>query len=566
MKWVALPLRVVGLGLLCGLLALGLAVWPAAVLDRGASRDVRFSVFPLVLTVFDPFVWTCVWNSVLIAGLVTACSLVVGVTLATVGSSRRFRGRSLLWSLALVPLAAGPLLLAPGIGLALATPGGWDWLAARSVIGYSMEDLVRWLALVWVGLAWGGPIVALATSSAIRKIEPVWIDSARATGATRGQTWREIVWPILKPEAARASAAVFTLALIEPAGPLILGLNRTLASQILQSAIRLDQPTRPAALALLAIVLAAIGRTLIGWWGGPSIVESGSLDHPVLEGSSFRRATFSRLILLGWVIFAVSPIACLLLKGFQALQNLEVGPGLGLVRLWLDDPELLSWAANSVTTASLAVLIDLVILSTLLRRSPKSGGWGLSFAASFLQAIPPLALGVGAFAIPWLLEALADSIGGRPGDWTRSLALELNPARSPGFLMILVVAAGKWPMLFRVADLSRRQVQPVLVDASKLMGIPDRRASQAAGSGFVPARVVVLVLALGATNLAPALLLCPFSERRTIAPAIVSSIVREGAIDPRIAAAVLAVLVGKLVAFGLASRTRVGTLGDWYRG
>jgi hypothetical protein len=61
-------------------------------------------------------------------------------------------------------------------------------------------------------------------------------------------------------------------------------------------------------------------------------------------------------------------------------------------------------------------------------------------------------------------------------------------------------------------------------------------------------------------------LMSPFSERRTVAPAILLSILHEGLTDPRIALAIVGVLVWKLGAFALASSCRAGSLGEWYRG
>jgi iron(III) transport system permease protein len=552
--------------LILSLLALGLAVGPAAFVDRGATGSVRGTFFPFALILFDPFVWTCVCNSLLIAGLVAGGSLFVGLALASCGTTWNFRGRSLLWSLAMVPLAAGPLLLAPAIGLSLTGPRARDWLSARDFAGFSLDDLVRWVSLVWVELASFSPIVALAIASAYRRIEPVWVDAAKANGASRREVWRGLIWPILRPEAAKVTGLIFTLVLIEPAGPLILGLNRTLAVEILQTAFRIDQPTRVAGLALLAIVLATVGRTLIHWWGGPSFVTIDGPENRPTETVGLGRASFARVLLFGWVTFAVGPLVWLSFASFRSLQTPESGVLSGFLRTWFNDPELTAWAANSVTTASLAVLLDFVILSCLMGQKATEANRGLRFASNFLRGFPPLALGVGAFSMPWLLDALADSVGGLAGRWAHQLALELSPARAPGFLLILVVAAGKWPTLFLLAERTGGTTREVLVEAARLMGEPDHRANRGTSASFIPARTAVLVLALAATNLAPALLMSPFSERRTMAPAIVRSVHREGRIDPRVGSAVLVVLAGKLVAFALASRTRAGRLGDWYRG
>ncbi len=209
MRWLRGLGRVLGGFLLVALLIPGLAAWPSSLLDRGADGSPRISVFPLALTLLDPFVWACSRNSAIVALLVSIGSLVIGVGLALIAARWRFWGRRALWALAMVPLAAGPLLIAPGIVLALAGSNGWEWLAARSIFGFSGELAVRWAALVWVGLANGVPVVALATASALRCVEPSWSEAARVIGVSRWRTWLEIVWPILRPPVARAVAAVF---------------------------------------------------------------------------------------------------------------------------------------------------------------------------------------------------------------------------------------------------------------------------------------------------------------------------------------------------------------------
>ena len=58
----------------------------------------------------------------------------------------------------------------------------------------------------------------------------------RGWGRSSYRIARDLYWPIVRPRAARAAAIVFVLAMVEPAQPLILGLRRTLAFQIVDAA------------------------------------------------------------------------------------------------------------------------------------------------------------------------------------------------------------------------------------------------------------------------------------------------------------------------------------------
>src|SRR5262249_19777693 len=148
-----------------------------------------------------------------------------------------------------------------------------------------------WVAWVWVALAVGVPVVFLASSSALGRVEPSWEDAARLAGAGRAQAWRQLGWPVVRPDVARALGFVFAGALLEPGGPLVLGLRRTLGAQIAASALAVPgagQLTRAAVLALAGAGLAAAGRVLIRWWGGSPTggIGSGNGRDPSARGAA----------------------------------------------------------------------------------------------------------------------------------------------------------------------------------------------------------------------------------------------------------------------------------------
>ncbi len=574
MGWLRGLGRVAGGGLLVALVVPALAPWASAVLDRGPRGSARLSPLPAALAAFDPFVWQCARNSAAVAGVVAAGSIVLGVGLGVLAGRGRFWGRPILSGLALAPLAAGSLLIAPGVEVLMGGGRSWDWLAARSALGYSCEDLARWAALAWVGLATGVPLVILATSSALARLDPAWAEAARAVGASRARIWRDVTWPIIRPEVARAAAAVFALALVEPAGPQALGLRRTLAVQILDAARRLDDPTRAATLAVLAILIAAVGRSLIARWAGPTGPGPRPEPHPAhdYQPPTGRRAAWATVpILAAWALFAVGPAVVTLSRAFEGAGALSAGGWAVATLGWLADPEARGWAANAATTSGLAVGVDLAVLAAFAGWGPRGPGRSFGLALRVLGAVPPLALGVGALAIPWLLVALAGEAGADAGvaRWLRALALELSPGRSPGLLLVVALAAGRLPMLAAAAELARSRARPVLEEAALVLGLPARRARRAGDGrwlGIVPGRPVVLALVLAATNLAPALVLTPYSERRTLAPAAFLLDLEAGGIDPRAAGPLAAILAANLLGFVIAARGRPGRVGDWFRG
>lgn len=560
MGWVRGLGRLLGGGLLVLLLVPSLAAWPSALLDRGPDGSVRASAFPLALAVLDPFVWTCARNSVLVASATTVGSLIIGVGLGSIAASGRSWLLAPLRSLLMAPLLAGPVLIAPGIAWMLG--GSEGWLEGRSALGVPADAAVRWAALVWTGLVCGVPLVALATLAGLRRVEPSWADAALAVGASRRQVWREVVWPNLRPGVARALALVFTLTLVEPAGPLILGLGRTLAVQTVRAATRLDQPTRASTLALLATAIVLAARSAIGWWGGKDHSRSERPEFFPAPSANPRRDWALRLLLAGWCALAIGPVVLWLRRVFQTGMGSVPSPIFG----WLADAEMRTWVVNSAMTAALAVAVDLALLRLLGTRRPGRDGRPIRLACRVFESIPPLALGVWALATPWLILGLADSVEGPSSTGFRWLALELSPGRSPGILLVVVLAGVQLPMLAGMAGLAGALIRPNLADAARLMGESDRRASRAGQGGWfgvVPSPPAFLAFSMAATSLAPALLLTPYSERRTLAPAILAMILGTGPVDPR-AVGLILLLIGLNVMASLTLvastlRTRAGS-------
>jgi iron(III) transport system permease protein len=569
MNWLRGLGRIAGFGSLLALALLMLVPGLSALLDRGPDGSVRLSAFPVALAIFDPFVRECARNSTVVAVLVAGGSLILGVGLGHAARSRRSWGRAPLVLLAKLPMAAGPLLIAPGVLLVMGGPGAWEWLSARTLLGFSAEELARWSALVWVGLAWGVPMVGLATESALRRVEPAWLEAARAVGASPFRAWRDVVWPVLRPEAARGAATVFTLSLVEPAGPMVLGLRRTLAIQILGEASRLDQPTRAATLALMAIAIALLARAAILRWGGPTVLGPGPGPSFPPDPAGRGRGMASLLILAAWSGFAAGPVAALLWRLTDSVRGATAGQWSNLLVGWLAEPGVGDWAVNALMVGWIAVGFDFLVLPSITGRGSMAWNGLARLIVGGFEAIPPMALAVGAMALPWLIGAAADRAGGSIGLGLRTLARELSPARSPGFLLIAAIAAGRLPTLTRAADLARDQSRPVLADAALLMGASRHRARRAAQNrwlGVVPFRPVILSLALASTALAPALLLAPGSERRTLPPAVLGWLLESETLGPRWLGPIVALLLVNGVGFALASRGRSGPLGDWFRG
>jgi len=240
------------------LIAPVVAVSMAILVDRGPSGNARLSLFPIALMALDPFVWTCFRNSLIFAGVSATSALILGVGLGWIVARRRFWGRAALHGGIAALAAVAPAFLALGLVGLLGPPYGWPWPFSPSGVGFhgasleSWRGLSLWVVWVWTSLPGGVALVVIATVSAVERLETSWEDAARLAGAGPFRAWRDVQWPLVRPSVARVTALVFSLALVEPGAPLILGLRRTIAYQIVDSATRPDPFPRIAIWAVIA--------------------------------------------------------------------------------------------------------------------------------------------------------------------------------------------------------------------------------------------------------------------------------------------------------------------------
>jgi ABC-type Fe3+ transport system permease subunit len=564
--------RMARLGAIGFVAMLGLPVLllvPAAVLDRAPIGTSRASLFPMALAVWDPFVWICVRNSVLNAAIVAGGSLVLGLALARTVGPWRFWGRPPLAALAWLSLAAPPVLAAVGLkGLLPPTELGRriaDATGHALFLDVPWAVWLTWNLLAWSGLAWGTTLVALSVKAALGRVDPGWADAGRALGATRWRAWRQLVWPIVRPQMARTLAAVFAASLLEPGAPLVLGLRRTLPYALVEAAIRDVAPNRTAALALIGLTLALLGRLLIRGWGGPYVdVDPRDRDDRPAR-ASWRRAIVSILGLSAWIAFALAPLYGLFRISFGTADPAsERGwvVALAAVVYGLLDPDTSRLWRNSLLLGLLATALAAGLVA-LLRRRPAGGVRPIAPRPSLLvlglEQTPPLVLGAASALVPGLLALVGDrlNVAGLRllGEW-------LDPLRWPGLLLIAATAATRLPTLARASDRAELRRRPSLSDAAQALGASRRRASKL-GGGRGPGRgVLFLSFTLAATSIVPALVLAPTLRTRPVGPALIAL-----ADDPtRAATLALGAVALNLLGLAAARRSGAGPVGDWFRG
>lgn len=538
---------------------------PAAIFDQGPSGRVRASLFPLALTLWDPFVWACARDSLIVAAVVTAIALPAGVALARAVGPWRFWGRPPLAALAWLPLAMSPAVAA--LGLAHAFPSGevGRRLAAASgramPLGTPWDVWVAWGLLIWAEVVPATALVALSAKAALGRIDPAWSEAGRALGASRRRAWRQLVWPIVRPEVARTSAAVFAIALLDPGAPIVLGLRRALPYLIVEAALRGDAAPRAAMLALVGLALALLGRGLIRWWGGPRVVVDPHASARPAR-ASWTRAVASVAALAAWAALGLTPLAGLIGIAHDA-------PTPGAARGWvvalasivddlIDADTALLWRNSLLLGLGSTALAALLVAGLARPGRPSRAGHPPLILLAF-ERTPALVFGVALGLVPGLLAMAGDGLA-IPA--LVRLGSALDPIRWPGWLLIAATAAVRLPTLARASDRAAIRSRPALVDAATSLGASRRRAIRLGGGRGPGKGVLLLTFALASTSVVPALVLAPSMRTRPVGPALV--LLAED--RPRAAALALGSVALNLLALASARRGRPGPAGDWLRG
>ncbi len=176
-----------------------------------------------------------------------------GVILAWVLVRYEFPGRRLVDALVDLPFAL-PTAVA-GIALtAVYAKNGWigRWLEPLGIqVAYTWLGI--WVALTFIGL----PFVVRTVQPILEELEPELEEAASTLGATRGQTFRRVILPALRPAIITGFALAFARAVGEYGSVVFIAGNRPLHTEITPLLIitKLEQYDYRGATALASVLL-----------------------------------------------------------------------------------------------------------------------------------------------------------------------------------------------------------------------------------------------------------------------------------------------------------------------
>ncbi|MHA2134072.1 MAG: ABC transporter permease [Candidatus Thorarchaeota archaeon] len=378
------------------------------------------------------------------AGLSTALAVVIGLPGAYLLSRFRFRGRSFLRALILVPFVLPPIAVVVGFLRVFGAGGLIDTVvmmvvgASDSVINLSSGPVGIILAHVFYNI----PLVILMVSASLERLSPEVEESAEILGASMTQKFTRIVFPQIKSSLAASSILIFMFCFMSFPIVLALGEGRLMTLEVqIWNAFRYFEYGEASALAMIQIFITlglALSYIQLTKSSGDSTIQTNFMKTRELGELDTRNRIMVVLYVVSLLVLVAGPFIAIVqasvfdpfageytLRGFSNL--LTPGTGGGLIPL-----------LNSLSYSLLATILA-VVLGLSLAYSHKTKIRPVPTLASSLTLLP---LGVSAITVayglmlaitvplglntnPWLIIVIAQTIIGLPFS-TRAIEIALQ--------------------------------------------------------------------------------------------------------------------------------------------
>ncbi|HZI38409.1 MAG TPA: ABC transporter permease, partial [Acidimicrobiia bacterium] len=198
---------------------------------------------------------SALWVSLQVSVTALVVSVVLGTPLAWVFARRDFRGRSLLRTLALLPMVLPPVVA--GVALLLA-------FGRRGILGQHLEALAgviipftRTAAVLAAGFV-AMPFFVSSAEAGFASLARGYEEAAATLGVGRWRRFRRVVLPMVAPNLAAGAAMAWARALGEFGATITFAGNVPGVTQTMPLAVYLQLEQDPEAAFVLAVVLLAI--------------------------------------------------------------------------------------------------------------------------------------------------------------------------------------------------------------------------------------------------------------------------------------------------------------------
>jgi len=464
-------------------------VWPW-VIDPGTGQmqtylNLNPAVYDAENNLLVVFGWDfgSIINSIYVAIIVTAFSVLIGVFLAFIVARYDFPGKSVIRTMLIFPILATPFVGAIGIKEFLGADGFLNTLfaplrdGANVILGFLGLPLIPaiWLrglaAMIFVQSLSFFSLVYLNAYSSFMGIDPSLEEQAENLGAKGSRLFRSVTLPLAMPGVQAGAILTFILSIEDLGTPIVFQdhqiATKTLAFQVFNNvatqAGALD-PKGPA-IGMLLLIISLLGFLAIRKYSSLRSYASGTKGgqwNPRTRRISNKAVLGLYIILVPLLFLALIPQISVIILSFAGIWSSNSL----LPNTWtLENYEVL-WRFPDVTRsiqltllygAIATVMIVLLGASAayIIARRDIPGKTALDLLVTSPIALPGIVIATGYFT------AFYDTI--------------IFPLSHPAFLIIMAYTVRKFPFTVRAAYAGLMSTPVVLEEASQNMGASKNR-------------------------------------------------------------------------------------------
>lgn len=472
----------------------------AGVFQNALFAEDGFTLRFLTNVLDDPTFTDVLYNSFKLATLTTIATAVLTLPLALVNVRTRWRGKSLMSALLLVPMILPPFVGALGFRKLLGPYGTLNALLHDlNIVG---PDFYRdWLAghgfaaIVFLQALHLYPIMYLNLTASLANVDPSLEEAGRNLGAGGWTLFRRITLPLMLPGVFAGAILVFIWALTDMGTPLMFNYQDLIAPYIYNQRHSSDDgPTNALVLILLltVAVLFFVARTVFGGRGHEMMARSVHVSNGRRLG---RLATIGCWMLFGLVfVLAALPHVMVVLNSLAEVTEYDswhmsiLPQKLTLKYHWeaLSNNVSLTSIRNSLfysVSATAVCAVTAVFIARLLVRKKFVGRTLVDGMVMLPLAVPGVVLAFGYLFCyrdwgQWMVDR---------GFWNENY---LYPETFPVVVLIIAYAVRRMPYMVRSAVAGMQQTSRTLEEAALNLGASPLRMLRRVAVPLVMANLV----------------------------------------------------------------------------
>lgn len=334
-------------------------------------------------------------NTIVLGLVVSFCSTAIGFLFAYVDAYLRIPFKKLFKIIAILPIISPPFALAMSFIMLFGQQG----FVSKMLLGIQNSNVYGFAGLAVVQVLTFFPIAYLVLAGLLKQIDPSMEEAARNLGATRWETFKTVLLPLLKPGIANSFLLVFIQTVADFGNPMVIGGNfNTLAAQVYLQAMGNYNLKVGTALATILLSLSILMFVLQKYWlgnrsyvtltGKPSRVRALISDKNIIVMAGIPTLLIALFIL---ILYALIPIGSFVnLWGIDytfTLRHYEYVFNLGLKPII--DTTVLSLISMPITGILGMVIAYLIVRKKFMGRSM------IEFVSLLSLAIPGTVIGMG---------------------------------------------------------------------------------------------------------------------------------------------------------------------------